>query len=188
MPGEVEFEAHVAPLCLPTRPTFRLANFDFDSASKVVFWPHFWARIEFVCIEKPVRFLLQEQLTPLFPTNLPVRSLYFSIFFPFPLFFPLPGPFRLSLPAASCRPYPATTLIGYHKSAGVSSETHREQNVGYWCLVTQIGQTRQAQAVMLIPLCGRSIPAVCRRKQLQRPFSRDCGIRVTDHRLFHFLR
>jgi len=41
LPGGVEFEAHVAPLCLPTRPTFRLANLDFDSASEVVFW-HFW--------------------------------------------------------------------------------------------------------------------------------------------------
>jgi hypothetical protein len=106
LPGRVEFEAHVAPLCLPTRRTFRLANLDFDSASEVVFWPHFWARIEFVCIEKPVRFLPQKQLTPLLAINLSVRSLYLVSFLPFPSFSPFPGPFALPcrrlLPALPC--------------------------------------------------------------------------------------
>jgi hypothetical protein len=115
-----EFEARVAPLHSPAHRRFSSREFDFKAAQMMVFVPLLGVRFEFVCIKNQFVLSTQKVLNSLFAIDGLVRSLYFSIFFPFPRLFPLAASLTPSVAAYICHRSLATTRIGYRKVVGVS--------------------------------------------------------------------
>ena len=66
MPGDVKFEARVAPLASPTRRRLSTREFRFDAAQKVGFWPFFGFDLGSFALKNQFVFSVLKMLSPLF--------------------------------------------------------------------------------------------------------------------------